>query len=821
MSPRRELAAFAVVLVGLILGLLRDSLLGGKVLSPADVLLVTSSFRDVEGASDEPWNRLLIDPVLQFQPWLELNRAAFREGRLPLWNPFAGCGAPHLANAQSAPFDPFQWIGYLGSFPSALAWMAAARLGMAGLGMFLLARHWGLGPWGRWFSGLTFPLSGFLIVWLLFPVTNVAVWMPWILLTGSRLLDRWDLGRVGQHAMTVGAALLGGHIQTSAHVLLASGCHAAWRLGRSRLPRDSHATGLREVTGWILATALGIGIGSIVILPLGVYLTKSPVWADRLRDSEPAWQVTPPRLLDSACTAVPYLFGSQRRGHPHLAKAFGVHNLNESAGGYAGLANLLGLVPLAWFTRRSEPLVRFLGGLAGIGFLGAFGFPPVANLLRAIPVIDVIDPRRLTLWVAFGLVLLGGIGLDRLVAGVDLASGRFRTRFLAVAGVLLISLAPTIRLARPWLESRSRAHYARAARAEAPREAGLYRIRADRQVRNTLAFFPRLMALTGLELLVLSGLVAGMARGWVSPRAGGASLLGLTLLELFGFADGMNPAIDPSLDRPVPPVVLRLRERLGPGQRVIGIGEEFPPNVAMRYGLSDARNYDSVELARSLAWFRPLYEPGEEPLSSRATITWEGVARALDRLEASGVGAVVSSVPPPSSLDRSSEPVGSAWVTWLEPSPMVTLEPPDAGRASVSKHRPGSITIAAELSRPATLIVRETYDEGWSATAEGHALTLRPGLGVFLSTALTPGMETVVLFYDPREARLGVRISVACLLLAGGAIVARKPARLRPFPLRGLGAAETARLESLPRPSPGHRSGTFPEGRDADGPLHV
>ena len=30
-----------------------------------------------------------------------------RSGRLPLWNPMAGCGAPHLANGQSAVFDPF------------------------------------------------------------------------------------------------------------------------------------------------------------------------------------------------------------------------------------------------------------------------------------------------------------------------------------------------------------------------------------------------------------------------------------------------------------------------------------------------------------------------------------------------------------------------------------------------------------------------------------------------------------------------------------------------------------------------------------------
>ncbi len=48
--------------------------------------------------------------------------------------------------------------------------------------------------------------------------------------------------------------------------------------------------------------------------------------------------------------------------------------------------------------------------------MGAFRLPPVDNLLRALPVLGVTDNRRLTLWVAFGLVALGGIGLDRLAS---------------------------------------------------------------------------------------------------------------------------------------------------------------------------------------------------------------------------------------------------------------------------------------------------------------------------------------------------------------------------------------------------------------------
>src|SRR5262245_21344230 len=114
MSPRQELGAFAAVLSTLVAGFLHESLFGGKVLSPADLLFVSASFREHGGPAFEPANRLLTDPIFHFQPWLEFNRSMIRQGRLPLWNNLAGCGAPHLANGQSAVFDPFHAIAYIG-----------------------------------------------------------------------------------------------------------------------------------------------------------------------------------------------------------------------------------------------------------------------------------------------------------------------------------------------------------------------------------------------------------------------------------------------------------------------------------------------------------------------------------------------------------------------------------------------------------------------------------------------------------------------------------------------------------------------------------
>ncbi|MHB1561854.1 MAG: hypothetical protein ACYC61_30765, partial [Isosphaeraceae bacterium] len=498
-NPARETLAFVLVLGTLIAAFFHESLLGGKVLSPADVLLVSASFRDEGDAADyEPANRLLMDPVLQFQPWLEFNRAMLRSGQLPLWNPYAGCGAPHLANGQSAVFDPFHLLAYLGRLPDAYAWIAAGRLFVAGFGMFLLARSWSLRFWGRWFAGLVYPFTGFLVVWLLFPVTAVAVWMPWLFLAVDRVFAAPGGRSAAALAAATGLVVFGGHIQTGAHVLLAAGVYAAWRWTSRAIGEFDRG---RVARTWALGTALGLGLAAVQVIPLAAYLSRSPVWGERRREALPWWSIARPRVLDVVCTAWPYAYGSQRRGQPNLARALGVHNLNESAGGYAGLAALVWLAPLAWRVRRRSPRVAFLAALAGFGAMGAFALPPVDNILRACPVLGVTDNRRLSLWVAFGLAMLGGIGLDHLGR-----TRRFGRRWIAawlVAAAGLATVALVIPTIEPALRDRATAHYRRS-RADAGGE--LAATRAERQVRATVEFLPRYYGLAAAELVLLAAL---------------------------------------------------------------------------------------------------------------------------------------------------------------------------------------------------------------------------------------------------------------------------------------------------------------------------
>jgi hypothetical protein len=795
MAPRQELSVFAAVLAVLLAGFFGESLFGGKVLSPADVLFVSASFRDAaRGPNVEPGNRLLIDPVLQFQPWLEFNRAQLRRGRLPVWNGLAGCGAPHLANGQSAVFDPFHLIAYLGTLPEAHSWMAAARLWVAGIGIFLLSRSWGLGPWGRWFAGLAFPFCGFLVVWLLFPVTSVAVWMPWLLWASDRTLERPGARNVGVLALIAGCVLLGGHVQTSAHVLLAAGISTVWRASREPITRIG-------LSAWTLGIVLGIGIAAVTILPLARYLTRSPVWEDRTRALRPVGELAGPRVLDAARLALPYAFGSQRQRHPNLAKALGVQNLNESAGGFAGLATLVWLAPLGWSLRRREPRVALLAGLVVVGILGAFGVPPVENLLRAVPVLNVTDNRRLTLWVAFGLVMLGGFGLDHL-AETRGGQARVAIALAVAAGLLLLVTAASVGRFQPFLLARAEAHYKQAAIDTPGADPAVYHERGMRQVRQTLAFYPRYLTVAGCHLLLLAALAEAVGRESRAPRIVRPVLFGLTLLDLIGFGYGLNPAIAPGEDRPESAVIAYLRHEVGTSGRVLGVGEELPPNTLMRYGLNDIRNYDSVELARSLDWFAPLYEPGASSRTSRRTISWSGVIRSLDRLRAASVRAVVAATPPPAGVFRRVDRVGAVWIARLDGAPRIEAERSGLSLTFTIDQDEIHVDLKCQTMNGICLnkekiIVRETFDPGWKAEMDGLVVPVEPYLGSFLAVSATPGARRLVLRYDPGEIRLGRAVSLASLVFTVFALTGFRPFRSTRILVQGLGRTRAIELESV------------------------
>ncbi len=115
---------------------------------------------------------------LQFQPWWHAVAEAYRAGRLPLWNPYAGFGAPLAANPQAAAFSPFVLLAVVFGTAYGLGISLLLHSLLAGAGAYLALRRFGAEPESAALAGVILPLCGALAPRAVFPpFFNTACWI--------------------------------------------------------------------------------------------------------------------------------------------------------------------------------------------------------------------------------------------------------------------------------------------------------------------------------------------------------------------------------------------------------------------------------------------------------------------------------------------------------------------------------------------------------------------------------------------------------------------------------------------------------------------
>ena len=230
-------AACIILLVILAVILISPALMNSKrILCPADSLNQWHPYNFVNPMYDiPPKNNLLVDQVLQFIPWKMYTQYWMARGVIPLWNHYQYCGAPFVGNSQSAIFSPVNLATVIFNIRWNLIISALLKLWIAGIGMYLFLRRIKLESASAFFGGVAFMFSGFNILWLGHPHTNIFVWLPWLLLATENLSlsSSWrDIGILG---ILIGIALLRGHPETEFLVLLVWGLYAGYRILISQL----------------------------------------------------------------------------------------------------------------------------------------------------------------------------------------------------------------------------------------------------------------------------------------------------------------------------------------------------------------------------------------------------------------------------------------------------------------------------------------------------------------------------------------------------------------------------------------------------------
>lgn len=370
-------------------------------------------------------------PLLQFYPWRHFALEAVRAGRLPLWNPYLGNGAPLIANYQSAIFYPPNWLSVILPLDYSLSWIAALHLAWAGAGMVTLARVLGLRPLGQVVAGLAFGMSQYLVARVGFLSINAAVaWLPWVIWAGEQSLNqklgsgKWEAGS-GMYplllALFLALQLLAGHAQTTWYTLILLIAWVLWRI-LTQPPNRSRATTLFLFPASCL---LAVALAAIQLLPTAELLLQSPRAASADYEFVMTYSFSPWRLLT--------LLAPDVLGNPARGQFYGYGNYWEDAV-YVGVLPLLLALVLVASTRYSilrrlilrapalpnphtyTPLVSFLTTSLLVTLLLALGrnTPVFPFFYRHVPTFNLFQaPTRMMLGFVFALALLAGLGVDR------------------------------------------------------------------------------------------------------------------------------------------------------------------------------------------------------------------------------------------------------------------------------------------------------------------------------------------------------------------------------------------------------------------------
>jgi O-antigen/teichoic acid export membrane protein len=635
---------------------------GTKTLIPADNLYQWEPYRAFaaeQGVSLPPHNELLSDLVLENLVWKQFTVESIQAREVPLWNPHLFAGAPFLAAGQHSALYPFSALFYVPPLTRAYGLFTVLQLWMAGAFMYLFGRVLRMGSFPALIAGITYQLSAFFLVSVVFTmIIAAATWLPLLLAIIEMMIRKQEDKGAGPFvpivyvvlgALALGLHILAGHPEILVYTLVIMAAYALARLIMLWRRTGSWKPALRLGLWLGLSVGLGIGLGSVQLIPLLELVTRnfregSVTYADVVGWAYPTRQVLTFFLPD-------FYGNPAHHGYWDLVSKqwvaverifWGIKNYVE-AGSYVGILPLvLALVAVLPVVRKSKSTVPaedrrhvwIFAVLAVVSLLFVFGTPLYAVLYYGLPGIKQLhSPFRWVFPYTLSIAVLAGFGARRL-ANLRRAFGVDNDRqsvhreiyrpwvslltwaclwggIALLAGLLVVLVAPGpfILLADRFL----------AAIEVAQQAFGSGQMFLSYQWRNLLV-----LAL----MLAASGIVLRVSRCPIYlpfPKSLNAripiwqplAVLALAV-DLLVFGWGFNPAADPAWLDFTPPSVQFLQERAAGEQpwrlttyRPEGSTKTLNPNIPWYHGLQDIRGYDSIIPAQYVQYMRAIEGQGE------------------------------------------------------------------------------------------------------------------------------------------------------------------------------------------------------------------
>lgn len=809
---RRPTLAAALIYAVLSVLMVGQGLLPGRTLSGSDSLLSAVPWAATKPASVPGLgtNFELADSADVFQPMLQYTRSQLPS--VPLWNPYLMAGRPLLADGQSAVFSLFSLPSYVVPFWKSLAVASILKLFLGALGVYVLARVLGFEFGGALLSGLVFAFGTFFVVWLAWPLSSVYAYIGWTLALTELVVRRPGRLPVAGLAAVIGLQYLGGHPESSFHLMFVTVVFFIFR-ALLRYGRSLHAL-WRPVVAFAIALVAGAGLAALVLIPFVEFLLHS---ADLGRRSSSAAGYWPRKYLGA-------LFLHDYWGRPTQVD---LEAFMQVRGWYAGAATLM-LAGTALIARRSAQRIALVV-FALFCVCMVVGIPPVFGFVSSLPGFSAAHNERLLIYFLLCLALLAGYGLDDLARAVTVprrglvlgaCAGLFVVPFvwLVLAGTLNLSeLGAGLKVAWGFVHP------------PLPPPG----VSAEGSVTGAIVRDSSLeiwLPLAGAALALIAARLGYLGSRRLRADVFVALIVLLVAADLFRANMGFNPAIPTSTAVPPTTGAIRYLQSQRPN-RFIGVStaqlsQPLPDDMAMHFGLYDARGYDFPVEKRFDALWRQYVAPGvgdftqpEEfaeatptslraldllsvsdllvgPLQAKVTplraaglrVAYrgnDGVVYANDRAlprvfvvdrqhTVNGDDAALRAVMAP-DFDRRAIAVTESPIPGL---PQATSGAPATGSARLASYKAQRVVIRAIASQRSLVILTDNYYPGWQVTVDGHPAKIERVDYLLRGVAIGPGSHTIVYTYKPASWTAGWIISLgtalALLAAVASALVARR-----------------------------------------------
>lgn len=652
-------------------------------------------------------------------------------GHVPWWNPYEGLGSPLAGEMQSAALFP---PVLLYALPDGQIWFHLVLELIAGYSTLFLLRRLVRSPLAAVAGASAFALNG-TFAWLGNAAVNPIAFAPLLLLGIEQCLDRDRRGLSGWPLVAVAVALsvyAGFPEMAFINGLLA----IAWFVVRAtELVRADLIVFLRR-------GAAGLVCGLLLAAPILVaFLTYLP-HADLGQHRTGYAAATFGAATSLPALVVPYLFGPIY-GWIGADPGGALTRFWGDTGGYLGATvNLLAILALPG--RRERRLKVLLAAWVVLGVAAAAGVPGIHQAVGAIPGLGhTIFYRYASPSWSLAVAVLAGLALD------DLARVRRTAAWSVPVGVAgLIGLGA---LAIPAVQTLRGVH-----------------VVADRALWSALSI--------GAALVVVAVLMIAGRRRMTA------------VLALVCVAESVALFVVPELSAPTRVAldmgpVRYLQAHLGSG-RFYTLGP-LGPNYGSYWGIASANLNDNPAPQAYADYITghlngnvdPLFFTGINQTTSPGPTPAEELAAHLDSYRAVGVDYVVSYsyFHLPAGLDL---PV-------VYRDRQITIRQVPGAAPQYSTTGPCRITgitdgVTVSCTGPGTLIRREQYLPGWTATDDGAATPVSPYRDIFQTVALRVGNNRVSFSFTPPYTDWSlVGLAAGLIALVVAAVSARRPAHRR------------------------------------------